>query len=169
MSLKLNDLNRVYVSQLKDMYSAENQLIEALPKMVKSASNAKLKKAFSDHLEETKNHVTRLDQIFKTMDFSPGGHKCKAMEGLIKEGAEIIHEDAHEEARDAALICAAQKVEHYEIATYGTLREFARTLGNTEAYDLLTQTLEEERNADTSLTDLAESTINQLALAGADS
>jgi|TARA_R110000782_G_scaffold13976_5_gene40937 ferritin-like metal-binding protein YciE len=164
MPLKLDDLHKVFVAQLKDMHSAENQLVEALPKMAAGATNARLEQAFRDHLEETKGQITRLERIFATLDFRPGGHRCKAMEGLIEEGAEILGEDADPEARDAAIICAAQKVEHYEIATYGTLRAFARVLGLDEAHELLTESLREERNADSQLTDLAEHAINRLAM-----
>lgn len=164
MSLKLDDLRKVFVSQLKDIHSAENQLVRALPKMATAATSRDLEQAIRNHLQETKTHITRLEKIFSTLEFSPGGHRCKAMEGLIEEGAEILNEDANPEARDAAIIAAAQKVEHYEIATYGTLRAYAKLLGMDEAYDLLTDTMEEEREADTSLTELAEASINQLAM-----
>lgn len=167
MPLKLDDLNKVFVAQLKDMYSAETQLLDALPKMASGATNSRLEKAFRDHLKETRDQIKRLETIFGSIDFKPGGHRCKAMEGLIEEGAEILGEDADPEARDAAIICAAQKIEHYEIATYGTLRAFARVLGMDEAYELLTESLREERNADSSLTDLAENTINRLAMLAA--
>lgn len=167
MSVKLDALHKVFVSQLKDMHSAENQLLEALPKVAEAATSAKLRKAFTDHLEETRGQIDRLEQIFSTLDFKPGGHRCKAMAGLIEEGEEIINEDGEPEARDAALICAAQKVEHYEIATYGSLRAYARVLGLDKAYELLTATLEEERSADSGLTDLAENTINKLAMLAA--
>lgn len=167
MPLKLDDLHKVFVAQLKDMYSAEHQLVEALPKMAAAATNARLEQAFRDHLKETKGQIKRLETIFSGLDFQPGGHRCKAMEGLIEEGSEILNEDADPEARDAAIICAAQKVEHYEMATYGTLRAFARVLGMDEAYELLTESLREERNADSSLTDLAENTINRLAMLAA--
>lgn len=164
MSLKLDDLRKVFVSQLKDIHSAESQLLKALPKMASAATSRDLEQAIRNHLQETKTHITRLEKIFSTLEFSPGGHRCKAMEGLIEEGAEVLSEDANPEARDAAIIAAAQKVEHYEIATYGTLRAYAKLLGMDEAYDLLTDTLEEEREADTGLTELAEASINQLAM-----
>lgn len=164
MSLKLDDLRKVFVSQLKDIHSAESQLLKALPKMASAATSRDLEQAILNHLQETKTHITRLEKIFSTLEFSPGGHRCKAMEGLIEEGAEVLSEDANPEARDAAIIAAAQKVEHYEIATYGTLRAYAKLLGMDEAYDLLTDTLEEEREADTGLTELAEASINQLAM-----
>jgi ferritin-like metal-binding protein YciE len=162
--MKLSDLHRVYVSQLKDIYSAETQLLEALPKMASAATSEKLRNAFLEHLEETKTHVKRLEQIFEQLEFKPGGHRCKAMSGLVEEGEEILHEEAQPEARDAALICAAQKVEHYEMATYGTLRAYARVLGDDNAHQLLTETLRDERNADSLLTDLAENAINKLAM-----
>lgn len=167
MSIKLESLHKVYVAQLKDMYSAENQLLDALPKMAQAATSAKLEQAFRDHLKETQEHVQRLEHIFSALDFKPGGHRCKAMAGLIEEGEEIIDEDGEPEARDAALICAAQKVEHYEIATYGSLRAYARVLGFDDAHQILTTTLQEERNADSSLTDLAENAINKLAMLAA--
>lgn len=164
MSVKLDDLQKVFVSQLKDIYSAENQLIKALPKMEAGATNPKLKKAIGDHLGQTRDQAERIEKIFASMDFRPGGHRCKAMEGLIEEGEEILKEAGEPGARDAAIICAAQKVEHYEIATYGTLRAYAKLLGMDSAYDLLTTSLEEERATDTGLTGLAESSINQLAM-----
>ncbi len=167
MSVKLESLHKVFVTQLKDMYSAETQLLEALPKMAKAATSQKLEQAFTDHLAETREHVSRINQIFSTLDFKPGGHRCKAMAGLIEEGEDVINEDGEPEARDAALICAAQKVEHYEMATYGSLRAYARVLGLDEAHKILTTTLEEERNADSLLTDLAENTINKLAMLAA--
>lgn len=167
MSIKLESLHKVFIAQLKDMYSAENQLLEALPKMAEAATSAKLQQAFGEHLIETQEHVRRLDEVFSTLDFKPGGHRCKAMAGLIEEGEEIINEDGEPEARDAALICAAQKVEHYEMATYGSLRAYARVLGLDDAHKLLTRTLQDERNADSTLTDLAENAINKLAMLAA--
>ncbi|MEZ6164369.1 MAG: ferritin-like domain-containing protein [Phycisphaerales bacterium] len=145
MPIKLDGLEKVFVQQLKDMYSAENQLLEALPKMAQAATSSKLEQAFRDHLKETQGQVKRLEKIFSSIDYKPGGHRCRAMEGLIEEGKEIIDEQGEPEARDAALICAAQKVEHYEMATYGTLRTYARTLGLDDACELLTETL--RRNA----------------------
>ncbi len=164
MPEKLETLEKVYISQLKDIYSAENQLINALPKMAKAATHERLRAAFTDHLEETRGHVGRLEEIFEDLGKNPAGKSCKAMEGLVAEGEEIIEEDGDPAALDAALICAAQKVEHYEIATYGTLREYARILGHEQAQRLLTATLEEERGADTKLTELAEQSINQQAM-----
>lgn len=164
MSIKLDHLEKLYLSQLKDVYNAEHQLLEALPKMRDAASDEKLRAAFADHLAETKGHVERLEQIFAGMDGRPGGQRCKAMEGLVKEGQEILEEDGEPATRDAAIICAAQKVEHYEIATYGCLREYARMLGRADAVELLEQTLQEEKDADGRLTGLAEEWINAGAM-----
>jgi ferritin-like metal-binding protein YciE len=161
---KLANLKRVFEHQLKDIYNAEKQLIKALPDMAEGASNQELKEAIENHLEETKGQVKRLEEVFALIEMKPSGHTCKAMQGLIEEGKEILDESAEPEARDAAIICAAQKVEHYEIATYGTLRSFAETLGLNEAASLLTQTLEEEGKADKLLTQLAEQTINMSAM-----
>ncbi|MFN0017657.1 MAG: ferritin-like domain-containing protein [Pirellulaceae bacterium] len=158
--MKLNSLQELLVDELKDLYSAENQLLKALPKMAKAASHADLKAAFEDHLEETKGQVERLETIFEKLDGSPKGKKCKAMEGLIEEGSEVIEAEGEESVKDAALICAAQKVEHYEIAGYGCARTFAQLLGLDEVADLLQETLDEEGNADKKLTELAETAIN---------
>lgn len=158
--MKLDHLEKLFIGQLKDAYSAEQQLIEAIPKMQAAASTNQLKKAFADHLDETRGHAKRIEQIFKNLTYKPGGHKCKAMEGLVEEGAEIIKEDAEPIVRDAALICAAQKVEHYEIATYGCLIAYAKLLGHTDALNLLTETISEEKHADQHLTELAEQWVN---------
>ncbi|MDI1312840.1 ferritin-like domain-containing protein [Prosthecobacter sp.] len=166
--MKLNTLHDLYVQELKDLYSAENQLVKALPKMAKAATNAELRSGFEEHLEQTRNHVTRLETIAKAGDFKLAGHKCKAMEGLLEEGCELISEDAEDAVRDAGLIGAAQRVEHYEIAGYGTARALAIRLGYDEAADLLSQTLEEEKQTDEKLTDLATSTVNEEAAALAD-
>lgn len=161
--MKLDSLEKVFAEQLKDMHSAENQLLDALPRMHAAATNAKLKDAFASHLEETKGQVERLEKIFDTIDYKPGGHRCKAMAGLIEEAQEIIDEEGEPEAKDAALICAAQKVEHYEIATYGTLCAYARVLGNDKACKLIRETLAQEKEADSTLSMLAEDAINSLA------
>jgi ferritin-like metal-binding protein YciE len=161
--MKLTSLQEVYLSELKDLYSAENQIIKALPKMAKAASSPDLKMAFEEHLEQTKGHVERLEQIFDKLGVSPRGKKCKAVEGLIEEGKEIMNKDAEPSAMDAALICGAQKVEHYEIASYGCARTFASLLGDEEARDLLQQTLDEEGETDKRLTEIAETGINQEA------
>lgn len=165
--MKLQTLQDLFVHELKDLYSAENQLIKALPKMAKAATNDELRAGFEEHLEETKNHVTRLEQIAATCECKLTGHRCKAMEGLIEEGSELISEDAADSVRDAGLIGAAQRVEHYEIAGYGTARALAERLGYDEAVQLLTETLEEEKATDEKLTNLAESAVNEEAMAAA--
>lgn len=165
MSLKIKDLKTLFVHELKDLHSAETQLIRALHKMAQAAHAPELRRAFEDHLAETEEHLERLKQIFEQLEYSPGGHHCNGMEGLIHEGQDMIDEDAPEDVKDAGLICAAQRVEHYEIAGYGCARTFARLLGMNEAADLLQKTLDEEGAADQRLTDLAESKINQDSLA----
>ena len=161
--MKLESLYDLYVDELKDLYSAENQLLKALPKMASAATAPDLRAAFTHHLEETHGHVERLEQVFKKLDTSPKGKKCKAMEGLIEEGKEVLEEDAKPEVKDAALIAAGQRVEHYEMAGYGCVRTFARLLGYDEAADLLQETLDEEGAADKKLTELAETVINVAA------
>ncbi len=163
--MKLNTLHDLFVQELKDLYSAETQLVKALPKMAKAATNEELRAGFEEHLEQTRNHVTRLESIAKDGGFKLTGHRCKAMEGLITEGAELISEDADDEVRDAGLIGAAQRVEHYEIAGYGTARALAIRLGYDAAADTLTQTLDEEKETDEKLTELATTTVNELAAA----
>jgi ferritin-like metal-binding protein YciE len=148
-------LRELYIDQLKDLYSAENQLVKALPKMAKAASSEELREGIEEHLEQTKGHVRRLVEIFDALDESPKGKTCAGMEGLIKEGKETIDEDFEGPVMDAALIGAAQRVEHYEIAAYGTAREFAQVLGESEHVELLSQTLEEEKETDEKLTALA--------------
>jgi ferritin-like metal-binding protein YciE len=158
--MEMQDLEDLFVDQLRDLYNAEKQLVKALPKMAKKASDEDLKQAFSTHLEETKGHVERLEQIFDQLGKRASGKTCKAMKGLVEEGQEAMEEDAEPEVLDAALIAAAQRVEHYEIAGYGTVRAYAKLLGNSEAAKLLQQTLDEEGETDKKLTKLAESTIN---------
>ncbi len=158
--MKLKTLQDLFLHELKDLYSAENQLVKALPKMAKAATNEKLKAGFEEHLEQTKGHVERLEQIAEKMGAKLGGHKCKAMEGLIEEGSELISEDAEDSVRDAGLIGAAQRVEHYEIAGYGTACALANGLGLEEAVELLQQTLDEEKETDAKLTEIAETTVN---------
>src|SRR5687768_4530389 len=153
-------LFELLVDELKDLYNAENQIIKALPKMAKAASAPELRRAFERHLEETRRHVERLDQIGEALDVKMTGKKCKGMEGLIEEGKEILSEDLEEDALDAGLIGAAQKVEHYEIAGYGTARAHATMLGLNKIAKLLQQTLDEEGMTDKKLTQLAESIIN---------
>ena len=150
-----NRLQELYVQQLRDLYSAENQLLKALPKMAKAAQSEALREGFEHHLEQTKGHVDRLEQIFSAMDQSPKGRKCAGMEGLVEEGEEVIEEQSSGEALDAGLIAAAQRVEHYEIAGYGTVKNFAELLGDGEAAELLSRTLEEEKQTDEKLTELS--------------
>jgi ferritin-like metal-binding protein YciE len=154
--MKMESLEDLYVAELKDLFSAENQLVKALPKMAKAATSKQLKQGFQHHLKQTKEHVARLKKVFAELDAAPGGKKCKAMEGLIKEGQEVIQEDAEPEVKDAALIAAAQRVEHYEIAGYGCVRTYAKILGRQKAADLLQQTLDEEAQTDETLSELAE-------------
>ena len=149
-------LRKLYIEELKDLYNAENQLVKALPKMAKAASSEELREGFEEHLEQTKGHVQRLERIFKSLDESAKGKKCKGMAGLVEEGAEVMDEDFDGALMDAALIGAAQRVEHYEIAAYGTVCEFAKELGETEQESLLKETLEEEKETDEKLTKLAE-------------
>ena len=158
--MKTKTLNDLLIDELKDLYSAENQLIKALPKMAKAANSENLSAAFTDHLEETRGQVERLEKIFTILEGTPKGKKCKAMEGLIEEGKEVMEEEYEPAVMDAALIGAAQRVEHYEIAGYGTARTLATLLGHDEVAELLQETLDEEGNADKKLTDLAESEIN---------
>jgi ferritin-like metal-binding protein YciE len=157
--MKLKTLEDLLLHELKDLYSAENQLVKALPKMAKAATNEDLKAGFEEHLEQTKGHVERLEQIAGILDKKLTGHKCKAMEGLIEEGSELISEDAEDPIRDAGLIGAAQRVEHYEIAGYGTARTIAQHLGHDNIAELIQQTLEEEKETDQKLTELAETAI----------
>jgi ferritin-like metal-binding protein YciE len=163
--MKMKTLHDLFVHELKDLHSAEKQLLRALPKMAKAASSDDLKQAFESHLAETEEHVTRLDQIFEQLDISNRGHKCKAMEGLIEEGKDLLAEDIDSEVLDAALISAAQRVEHYEIAGYGCARTFARRLGLEDIAQMLQQTLDEEGTTDQKLTDIAESHVNEEAVA----
>jgi ferritin-like metal-binding protein YciE len=152
-----SSLADLLVEELKDLYSAETQLLKAIPKMAKAATSKPLKAGFEKHLKQTEGHVERLEQVCEELDVSPKGKKCKAMEGLIEEGSEVIEEDAEPEVKDAALIAAAQRVEHYEIAGYGCVRTYAQLLGHTKAAKLLQQTLDEEGDTDKALTKLAES------------
>ncbi len=148
-------LKELYIDELKDLYNAENQLVKALPKMAKAASSDELRQGFEKHLKQTQGHVQRLEKIFQALGESPKGKKCKGMEGLIEEGSEAREEDYEGSVLDAALIGAAQRVEHYEIAGYGTVRSMAETLGESNHVSLLEQTLEEEKQTDAKLTELA--------------
>src|ERR1700680_3647680 len=143
-----NSLQELYIDELRDLYNAETQLVKALPKMAKAASNGQLREAFEEHLRQTSEQVSRLEQIFEQLEEKPSGKKCLGMEGLVKEGAETIGENYAEDVLDAALIGAAQRVEHYEMAGYGTARALAELLGENEHVSLLNQTLEEEKQAD---------------------
>lgn len=153
--MKANRLRHLYVEELKDLYSAENQLVKALPKMAEASTSEELRAGFEEHLSQTKGHVARLEKIFKALEESPKGKKCKGMQGLIKEGAEMIDEDPAPEELDAGLISAAQRVEHYEIAGYGCVSAYAKLLGEDQAMSLLRQTLEEEKETDKKLTQLS--------------
>ena len=164
-TMQLETLKDLYIHELKDLHSAEKQLTKALPKMAKAATNESLADGFRLHLDQTEEHVNRLEQILESHKESTRGPKCKGMEGLIEEGSEMIEEDAEDEVRDAGLIAAAQRVEHYEIAGYGTVRTFAQRLGKQDAAKLLQQTLDEEAATDKKLTQLAEQGINQQAQA----
>jgi len=154
--MKLESLHDLFIDELKDLYNAETQLTKALPKMAKAAKSEELRTAFEEHLEETEHQIERLEAIFKQLESSPKGKKCKAMMGLIEEGKELMGTDGEDAVKDAAMIAAAQKVEHYEIAGYGTVRTYAQLLGFTDAVNLLQETLDEEAAADQKLTDLAQ-------------
>lgn len=160
VSMESSQLMELFEDQLKDIYWAEKALTKAIPKMIKYASSSKLEKALTDHLEETKEQIERLERVFKSIDVKPAAKKCDAMEGLIKEAEGIMEECEEGPMCDAGIILAAQKVEHYEIASYGTLRQFAETLGLKEAEKLLEKTLKEEKAADQKLSKLAEHKIN---------
>ena len=163
MAAKMQTLEDVYTDLLKDLYSAEKQLVKALPKMAKNAQASDLQRAFQEHLRQTEGQVERLERIFTEMGGSPRGKKCVGMEGLIEEGNELLREKAEPEVLDAGLIAAAQKVEHYEIASYGTARTWAQRLGYEKAARLLQETLEEESMANEKLTQIAESHVNMEA------
>ena len=158
--MKLETLKDLYILELKDLYSAEKQIIVALPKMAKAATNAKLAAGFKEHLEQTREHVVRLEKILSSHGQTTRGPKCLGMEGALKEGAEMIAEEADEEVRDAGLIGAAQRVEHYEMAGYGCARTYAELLGDKEGAKLLQTTLNEEADTDKKLSKLATSVIN---------
>jgi ferritin-like metal-binding protein YciE len=164
--MKLDTLDKLYVDQLRDIYNAENQLLKALPKMAKGSSSPDLKSGFEKHLRQTESHVERLEQIFAELNESPKGKTCHGMKGLIEEGSEILKEDGEESVLDAGIIVAAQKVEHYEMAAYGSARTFARLLGQEKAAELLQTTLDEESETNESLNQLAENMVNPEALIG---
>jgi ferritin-like metal-binding protein YciE len=154
--MQQSELKQLYVDELKDIYSAETQLVKALPKMAKAAVSAELRNGFERQLEQTREHVSRLEQIFDGLDETPTGKHCRGMEGLIKEGSEAAEDDYERDAKDAALIGAAQRVEHYEIAAYGTVRAMAEKLGEDKAVNILIQTLREEKDIDVKLSTLAD-------------
>jgi len=154
--MQKDSLRQLYIDELKDLYSAETQMVKALPKLAKASSNAQLRQAFEEHLRQTSEHVSRLEQIFEMIEEKPTGKKCLGMDGLVKEGAETMQEKYSDAVMDAALIGAAQRVEHYEIAGYGTVRAFAEILGESDHLSLIEETLKEEKAADEKLTQLAE-------------
>ncbi|PYL61525.1 MAG: ferritin-like domain-containing protein [Verrucomicrobia bacterium] len=160
----MDTLKTLYINELKDLYNAEGQLLKALPKMAKAAASDELQEAFEKHLEQTKSHVERLEEVFEEIGEKPTGKTCRAMKGLIQEGSEILKEDDEESVIDAGIIVAAQKVEHYEIASYGSVRTFAQLLGKDKSADLLQATLDEESEANELLNKLAEDIVNPEAL-----
>ncbi len=159
--MDINSLQDLYLAELQDLYDAENRIIKALPKMAEAASSPDLRRAFQEHLEQTRRQSDRLERIFSMLNESPKGKKCKGMDGILDEGKEMMDLDAPPAVCDAALISAAQRVEHYEIAAYGTVRTFARRLGYEDQAQLLQETLQEEGETDKKLTSLAESYINE--------
>jgi len=165
--LKVNSLKELYVEELKDTYDAEKQIVKALPKMVKAASTPELQKAFEAHLEQTKGHVQRLEQIFQGLGEEPKAKKCDGMRGILEEGEEVVSEGSEGPVRDAGLIAGAQRVEHYEMAVYGSLKTWAEQLNDEQAAQLLEETLNEEKKADQKLTQIAESSVNTNAAAAA--
>lgn len=166
--MKIESLEELFVEELKDLYHAEKQLVKALPKMAKAATSEELRTALTDHLEQTKNHILRLEQVFETVDEKAKAKVCKGMQGLIEEGQETMEEDALEQMADLGLIAAAQKVEHYEISGYGTMRTFAQMLGNQEAVRLLSETLKEEEAADKLLSGISQSLLKESAARSAE-
>ena len=161
--MSLDTMHDLMIAELKDLYSAETQIVKALPKMAEGATTASLRKAFEDHLEQTHEHVTRLETIFAILDVSPRGKKCKGMEGLLEEGGEMLEEDGDDTVRDAGIIASAQRVEHYEMAAYGSTLAFANLMGHSEIAELLEMTLNEEKAADKLLSSIAEGEVNSAA------
>jgi ferritin-like metal-binding protein YciE len=166
-STEFNSFKDLFVEQIKDLYDAENRLTEALPKMADAANSSQLKQAFQSHLRETEGHVARLEQVFQQINVEPKRETCEAMKGLIAEGETLIKAKGNPDVKDAALIAAAQRVEHYEMSGYGSARAFAQRLGLTQAASLLQQTLEEEKAADEKLNQIAETSVNRQAAATA--
>ena len=162
--MKIETMEDLFLEQVEDLYDAERRLVKALPKMAEASTSQSLRQAFESHLLETEGHVTRLENIFRTLGQDPKTHTCDAMKGLVSEGEDIISDIDQSSLRDAGLIAAANRVEHYEIAAYGSARTFAQTLGLDQAASLLEQTLQEEKRADQKLTQLAESMVNEQAL-----
>jgi ferritin-like metal-binding protein YciE len=162
--MNLDTLKELYVNELRDLYNAEGQLVKALPKMAKAVSSDELKEAFEKHLEQTKGHIERLEEVFEELGEKAKGKTCQAMKGLIEEGSEVLKADGEDSVLDAALIVAAQKVEHYEIAGYGSVRTFAQLLGQDQSAELLQQTLDEESETNELLNKLAEDIVNPEAL-----
>ena len=165
MAKDVKTMEDLFLEEIRDLLDAEKQITKALPKMAKAATSEELGTAFTDHLEQTRGHIERLENIFASIGAKSGGVKCKGMEGLLKEGDEMVHLTEPGMVRDAGLIAAAQRVEHYEMAGYGSARTFAQLLGRSEASDLLEETLEEEKETDQTLTEIAESMVNQRAMA----
>ena len=162
--MQMDSLEKLFIEQLKDIYNAEKQIVRALPRMAKAATDEELQEAFTTHLRQTEKQVERLEEIFKEIGKPPQGKKCVGMEGVLEEGKELLQEDTEEEVLDAGLIGAAQKVEHYEMAAYGCLKTYARLLGHDKAVRLLEETLKEEKEADKILTEIAERSINVEAM-----
>jgi ferritin-like metal-binding protein YciE len=165
--MKFETLRDLYVEQLKDLYDAENRIVKELPKLVEASASTDLKNAFSEHLEQTRGHVMRLEQIFQSMGQEAKGKTCDGMKGILDEGGDMVKEDGPAEVKDAGLITAAQRVEHYEIAAYGTVQSWAQRLNDQNAANLLQQTLDEEKAADKKLTEIAERGVNTGAVHGA--
>jgi ferritin-like metal-binding protein YciE len=165
--MKIESMEDLFVEQIEDLYDAEQRLVKALPKMAEASTSPELRQAFESHLDETRGHVTRLEQVFLALRKKPKSQTCDAMKGLIEEGEDMISNTGQSPVRDAGLIAAANRVEHYEIAAYGTVRTLAKALGVNEAVSLLNATLAEEKKADEKLTNLAETSVNQQALRSA--
>jgi ferritin-like metal-binding protein YciE len=160
---ELNSLHNLFEDELRDVYDAEKQILKALPKIIKASSNEKLRVALSDHLEETRGQVKRLEQAFASLDLKPKGKHCAGMKGILEEGSDLLEEEGNDAVLDAAFIAGCQRVEHYEITAYGSLMAWAKILGYSDALTLLNANEQEEKAADVKLTKLAESTINQAA------
>jgi ferritin-like metal-binding protein YciE len=160
MTMKIDSLEKLYVHELKDLYSAENQILDALDDLIKAASDRDLRTALTSHRKETEQHVSRITRLFENLDFEPGGHKCKGIEGLLNEASDALKETEGDAVRNAAIIAGCQRVEHYEMAAYGVARAFAAKLGRHDDVKVLTQTMEEEGAADRTLTQIAEHHIN---------